>query len=594
MQGLAIYGRNSNHQRATADASADGRGFSVSGLRSKLILSACEATAAAGTVRPTGAPRQFAAGYPVANYGYVVFAGRSAAEAMSLAWSDILYGLVVLAVLAVSALAIVSLAPRQVLAPLRALQETPVADRFFHLSPDLFCIATIEGRFLRLNAAWEQTLGYSIAELLAMNTTELIHPDDRGQVEATVPQLLSGDVVRLEVRFRTREGPYRWLATTITPSPDATFFYGVARDITDAKRAQTALMEANAMLRAVIEASPMPIMAVDRDYRVRIWNVAATKVFGWTEGEVLGRPLPIVPPESMPESLRHRETLFRGEPIHRLVLRRQRRDGSFVDVLGSAVPLKDPEHGVWGSMLVYEDITERTRFLKIAGHELRNPLATIKGTLTLLRRRAAYGRPAEEIVQTSRMVEREVDYVAGLINDILQAFQVQEGRLELNLEPTDLVQIVHQAIAPLLMLEGADRFRLDGLDQSPVIVLGDRRRLQEVLLNLLSNAVKYSPEGSLIQICLHQNRRAAVLAVANEGAGIPPDQQSRIFEPFYRVGAQAGRDPGGLGLGLFVCRDIIQRHGGSIRVESEAGRGATFYVTLPLADSSAPDVSEPI
>lgn len=226
-------------------------------------------------------------------------------------------------------------------------------------------------------------------------------------------------------------------------------------------------------------------------------------------------------------------------------------------------------------------VAQREQFLQVAAHELRNPMTSVKGMLSLIRHRAATGRPMRDLAELAGVMENEIDRLSALLNEILDAFRMHNGRLELQFETVDITDLVRSAVEPFRVSSEAHRFKVI-VPPHPVRVWGDRRRLEEVLRNLYGNAVKYSPDGGDVTVSLTRTAGRALLSVQDSGLGVPADQLSKIFEGFYRGTNLQGRDPGGLGLGLFICRDIIDRHGGRIWAESTEGTGTTFYVKLPL------------
>lgn len=255
---------------------------------------------------------------------------------------------------------------------------------------------------------------------------------------------------------------------------------------------------------------------------------------------------------------------------------------------------KQAEEALRQSAVTAERERLRDRFVQLAAHELRNPLAGVKGILSLLRRRLAKGREIGDLDRLTEAMEREVDRLSVLLTDVMQALHRQSDRLPMELETIDLVQVVEDALRPYQMgdWEG-HRFVVQGLGQGPLRVRGDQRRLEEVVRNLLSNATKYSPAGGEIRLGLSTLGSVARLTVTDQGVGIPADQLEKIFEGFFRATNLHGRDPGGLGLGLYICRDTIRRHGGRLWAESEGeGRGATFHLELPLSDSVEPPREE--
>lgn len=231
--------------------------------------------------------------------------------------------------------------------------------------------------------------------------------------------------------------------------------------------------------------------------------------------------------------------------------------------------------------LVRRNEVYTARFLQTAAHELRNPMAVVKGLLSLLRRRLAAGQPVGDLGAMTATMEREVDRLSALIDETLEAFLLKEGQLPIDLAPLSLKETVIKAMEPFQVAEGAERVILDAVEEAGAcVVLGDRHRLIEVVHNLVGNALKHSP-GSMVRIALRAANGKAVLEVRDNGPGIPRAATAQIFNPFFRRFPQE-RDPGGMGLGLFICQNLIQRHGGRIWVESEPGRGAAFMVELPL------------
>lgn len=233
--------------------------------------------------------------------------------------------------------------------------------------------------------------------------------------------------------------------------------------------------------------------------------------------------------------------------------------------------------------------TAKDRLLATLAHELRNPMAGLKGIPSLLRRRLAAGRPLGDIVEMTAMMEQEVDRVSSLLDEVLDAFRSQQGHLVLKRKRTDLAHVITSALRPYRVASERHRFTLVGLEQEPVWVWGDARRLEDVVRNLLSNALKYSPQGGEIQIALRTAGGCATVSIRDEGLGVPVDQLSEIFEGFYRGSNIASSEIGGLGLGLYTCRDIIVGHKGRIWAQNQEA-GATFRFELPLCAAVPTDL----
>lgn len=232
---------------------------------------------------------------------------------------------------------------------------------------------------------------------------------------------------------------------------------------------------------------------------------------------------------------------------------------------------------------------ERLRFVHVAAHELRNPLAVVKSVCSLLRLQIGRGKPTGDLGRKMAVVEREADRLVSLLNEVVDAFQGQEGFLVLKQERVDLKDVIRSALEPFLESGGSHPLifegEMDGDMNGRALVSGDPRRLGDVARNLVGNATKYSPDGGEVRVGLRVQNARAIVSVRDHGLGIPHDQLERVFESFYRadnLGKLGSRDPGGMGLGLPICRSIVERHGGRIWAESKEGEGSTFYVELPL------------
>jgi two-component system OmpR family sensor kinase len=192
-----------------------------------------------------------------------------------------------------------------------------------------------------------------------------------------------------------------------------------------------------------------------------------------------------------------------------------------------------------------------------------------------------------------RRIEDEAERMGVLVDDLLLLARLDQGRpLERN--PVDLAGVTREVVADATVLETGRPITVE--TSSPVIVLGDEPRLRQVVANLVRNAFDHTPAGTPVEVRVRVDNARAVLAVTDHGPGIAPEHLPRIFERFYRADASRARESGGMGLGLAIVASIAEAHGGSARVESETGSGATFIVEIPLeepAPASAEDSSSP-
>ncbi|ATB30662.1 sensor histidine kinase [Melittangium boletus] len=237
-----------------------------------------------------------------------------------------------------------------------------------------------------------------------------------------------------------------------------------------------------------------------------------------------------------------------------------------------------------------EAIRVRDDFLTIASHELKTPLTPLSLRLASLERRLERQEPVDPALL--RHARQHLLRLTALINDLLDASRIEAGRLALQFEPTRVDSLVERALAGMDAERGQHRIDYSHPSE-PVRIRGDAYRLEQVIANLLENALKYSPGASTVRVSLDVRGDFALLSVADEGIGIPRDQQEQLFERYFRARNVSITSYGGLGLGLYISRDIVERHGGRIWVESEMGRGSTFYVALPLLSAVNPPPPEP-
>jgi signal transduction histidine kinase len=239
-----------------------------------------------------------------------------------------------------------------------------------------------------------------------------------------------------------------------------------------------------------------------------------------------------------------------------------------------------------------EAVRARDEFLSVAAHELKTPLAGLIGNAQLLARTQARGLLTEErVARSTGVIAESGRRLAGLVDDLLDVSRIRSGQLALRTRPVDLGELVAQiAEAHAVTLDDAHRIETL-LPAARSTVEADPERLRQVVENLLDNAVKYSPSGGTVRIELVASADGAELRVVDQGIGLPPDALEAIFQPFGRAANAVERALPGMGLGLYICRDIVERHGGRLWVESPGeDRGTIAHVFLPRQplDGTAP------
>lgn len=259
--------------------------------------------------------------------------------------------------------------------------------------------------------------------------------------------------------------------------------------------------------------------------------------------------------------------------------------------LAKAQPLHPPLEGtdeiaqidsVFHSMVRELDAADqfKKQLIAMVSHELRAPLTSIDAILTFLEAGGMGDLPAG-VTKRLGTAESEVQRLIALINDLLDVEKMEAGKFEMSFELSSLASILDRSVASVSGAVENKRISLQ-VPQTDLLVWADADRLVQVVVNLLSNAVKFSPEGGMISIVVEKLDSTAEIRVKDEGRGIPADFQKKIFERFSQVEVADAKVRGGSGLGLSVCKAIVLQHGGSIGVESEEGKGATFWFRIPL------------
>jgi signal transduction histidine kinase len=229
-----------------------------------------------------------------------------------------------------------------------------------------------------------------------------------------------------------------------------------------------------------------------------------------------------------------------------------------------------------------EAIREREAFLAIASHEVKNPLTTLLGRSQLLQRRLERKADNPRDLTDIGIVIESAQRINQLLSDLLDASRVDSGQLSVDLAPLDLSALIRRVVAHVQPSAPNHRISITESAMLPVIA-GDANRLEQVFQNLISNAIKYSPTGGPITVEIAMQDTRARIAVRDEGLGIPADALPHLFKRFYRILHTSTQEIAGSGIGLYVVKEIVAGHGGTVDVRSTAGVGSTFTVYLPLA-----------
>jgi len=358
-------------------------------------------------------------------------------------------------------------------------------------------------------------------------------------------------------------------------------------------RAEEMLRESENRYRVLYEEAPNAYFSVGINGCIERANRSATELLGYSLDELVGRPvfdLYADTPNGKAKAQGMFQRFLAGEEIRNEELEMRRADGSKVWISLSVRPIHDKEGRVVASRSVVADITEHKKldqlkddFIGLVSHELRSPLTVITGAVnTALTEGARLS--LEETRQLLKDAASEAESLSHLVGNLLEMSRVQANRLVLYAEAISVKKVIQDTVEEMKRQSSAHQFIVNIPRKLPP-VYADPLRLERVLHNLLENAVKYSPQGGQVQVSVKPEEEHLVIGISDQGIGISLSDEAKLFEPFQRLGESRLEGVRGLGLGLLVCRRLVEAHGGRIWVKSEPGWGSTFFFTLPLSHS---------
>jgi PAS domain S-box-containing protein len=461
--------------------------------------------------------------------------------------------------------------------------------------PVLVSLVDDQLRYRFVNAMYERWFGQTREQLIGRSVEQVLGTDAFRAVEAKVRAALDGQLVTFEASVPYAVAGTRHIRSTNTPyrvDGRVCGYIALVQDISVEKAHESQLQRWEQLFQ---HAGWGVAMTEPETHRLLAVNPAFARMHGYSVDELLGRPLSdCLAPESRLE-LSAKAAAAPADGHRQYEAIHLRKDGSRFPCLTESSEFRDESAKVIYHAANFQDITERKRyeaelraaiatrdeFLSIASHELRTPLTALSLQLDGLERMHARRAAAEDPSRTARkvaMAVRQADRLASLIDGLLNVSRIATGSFRLELEAFDLVGLVHEVVQRFD--EEAERTGSAVSVLVPDTALGrwDRSRVDQALTNLLSNALKYGA-GSPIDIVLRDHGERVSIAVRDEGIGIAPEDRERVLGRFER--AVSSSHYGGLGLGLYIANEIARAHGGSIVIDSQPGKGATFTLTLP-------------
>lgn len=459
-----------------------------------------------------------------------------------------------------------------------------ITNRHF-LSPR--CLEILERDFVEVDT-FEKWMSY-------------VHPDDRALLATTFQKHANGEIpfYTCEYRLCCQNDRYKWVLARgkvlWDESGQPIRAVGSLADISDRKQVEEALKQALQQLTSHIENTPLATIIWDSQSRVQRWSRKAEEMFGWTEAEVLGKELydwPFVFEQDI-DRVKQAIQRLHNEAGGICRNRNYRKDGSVINVEWYNSALMDESGNLISILSLAQDVSDRhaiermkNEFVSVVSHELRTPLAAIRGSLGLLQS-SKYDAQPDKFDHVLQIALRNCERLIRLVNDILNLERLESGKVELTMEPCQVVDLARQAVEAVQAIASQSSITLE-VRSTPVVVWAAADAIVQTLTNLLGNAIKFSPTGSTVWLAIelqHTPQPQVLFSIQDQGRGIPPDKLDLIFGRFQQVDVSDSRQKGGTGLGLAICKNIVQQHGGQIWVESQLGRGSTFFFTLPCGEA---------
>jgi len=453
-------------------------------------------------------------------------------------------------------------------------------------------------------------LGYEEEEIEANidNFRSLVHPDDEEKAFGALENHLSagtGDSITLEYRLQTKSGEYRWFQgsakATYDKDGNPIRMAGSIIDINNRKEAELNLEEEHNLLRTIIDNIPACVYVKDMDGRKIIANRSEYELWGFDrEEQILGKRDSDLNKEGIAALSENedRQVLETGEPIIDKDAYTEI-DGKEYVLLVSKIPLKDSNRNIVGLVGISNDITERkkmedklrernqqleklnnmtNKIYSVVGHDLKTPLSSILGLSDLL---LSETDDEEALKENLSIIRQSALKMSDLLGDLLNWARIQTDDLSLNKKEFSICETVRDTIELLAIIAEQKGIDLQFSSEQSFQVYADKQLIATIIRNFISNALKFSDEGDIIEVSVNHAEEYWKVSVKDEGMGMSEEYVERLFHERKHPQKEGTQNEKGSGIGLKLCKELAERHGGQISVKSELGKGSTFTLRIP-------------
>lgn len=458
----------------------------------------------------------------------------------------------------------------------------------FDRIPDLLILTNAEGTILRCNRSTIDRLHSSFQNTVGQHLSTFL-------VDMKLPQIQVDDLVGIEVQLFGLPDWFQMTCCQVPLDNQPNSLLYILRDITRQKNAENEILKQKEFFESLFQYNPVAVVILDLEEKIKSVNPSFEQLFGYSADKVIGKNLDLlIASDNLEEAVENTQKVLDGGTVHGLA-KRHRKDGTVVDVEFAGVPVI-VEGKKQGILAIYHNVTElveakrlaeqadkaKSEFLANMSHEIRTPMNGVMGMLELLLD-TTLNSEQRDYVSTAR---DSAEALLGILNDVLDFSKIEAGQLTIDEIEYDLRSTV-EGVAHTLVARAENK----GLEMACLIdkdvpnrVLGDAGRLRQVLINLVGNAIKFTHEGEVVIRVMMQasDEKTSTLRflVTDTGIGIPIDRQKAVFERFVQADSSSTRKYGGTGLGLTISAQLTKMMGGTIGLESQPGKGSTFWFTI--------------
>jgi len=461
-------------------------------------------------------------------------------------------------------------------------------------SEDAIISKTLDGLITSWNPAAEKLFGYTAEEMIGQPITRLIPPDRLNEETYIIERISKGELVDHFYTIRqTKDRKLVDISLTISPIRDSkgniTGASKIARDITKNKLEENVLRQNEKYLNELANAMSQLVWIAGSDGRVKYFNDRIDEYAGAEKlPDDTWRWEGLIHPDDLSSTAHDWNIAMANGSVFVKEHRIQMKEGIFRWHLSRVIPFKDEQGYIskWiGTATDIDDIKQmamrKDDFLSVASHELRTPITSIKAYSQLLVN--TYRDSNDEFLKNAlAKLEIQANKMTKLVTDFLKLTKIESGKLQLNKETFCINDLVNEITVDIQLV--AVNHKIIVKESERINVVADRERIAQVVTNFLNNAVKYSPGAEQVNVEIKTCKSHIVVSVTDKGVGVDPEEHQKIFERFYRAKSNGNIPFSGFGIGLYISAEIIHRHQGEIGVNSEEGKGSTFYFTLPQAE----------